>query len=284
MFTIGTFARLADVSVRTLRHYEEIGLITPDEVDPDTGYRFYGAHQIPRLHRIVVLKELGLTLGEIRRVLDSALDHRQLSDLLGRRRAELEERIASDQQRLARVEQRIRLINWETTMALDLTIKHIPATRVAQIRWAGSGIDWPEITGFGREAGPRLLRSLEAHEITTAGPLFLHYVEDGDGLVPTIAAPIGDQPLTGDELEGGIEVEVLPAIDAVVTVHHGSPDHAFIGPIYSEMAQFADSHGHRPLGCGRDHIVAIEHDQVVFELQLPLQLADQPPATRPPVR
>lgn len=276
MFTIGTFARLAEVSVRTLRHYEEIGLLTPDAVDPATGYRSYRAHQIPRLHRIVVLKELGLSLVEIRQILDSELDDRQLVELLERRRAELEERIASDRQRLTRVEQRIRLITWETTMALDLTIKHIPATRVAQIRWTGTGIGWPEIADFARDAGSRLIETLRAEAVSPTGPLFLHYAEDGDGLVPTIATPIGDQ-----QVANGVETTELPAIDAVVTIHHGTADHEFIGPIYSQMVRFAESHGHRPYGCGRDHIVASDRDQVVFELQLPIALADTDPASRP---
>jgi DNA-binding transcriptional MerR regulator len=75
MFTIGTFARLANVSVRTLRHYEEIDLLKPDAVDGATGYRSYRAQQIPRLHRIVVLRDLGLSLAEIRRTLDAELTH-----------------------------------------------------------------------------------------------------------------------------------------------------------------------------------------------------------------
>jgi hypothetical protein len=46
MFSIGEFARLGGVSVRTLRHYDEIGLLRPATVDPDTGYRGYAAGQL----------------------------------------------------------------------------------------------------------------------------------------------------------------------------------------------------------------------------------------------
>ena len=70
MFTIGEFARLGGVSVRTLRHYDDIGLLRPVTVDPDTGYRGYSAEQLGRLNRIMAMKELGLSLVQTRRLLD----------------------------------------------------------------------------------------------------------------------------------------------------------------------------------------------------------------------
>src|SRR5579859_4323603 len=70
MFSIGEFARLGGVSVRTLRHYDEIGLLPPATVDPDTGYRGYTARQLTQLNRILALKELGLSLTQARRLLN----------------------------------------------------------------------------------------------------------------------------------------------------------------------------------------------------------------------
>ena len=65
MFTIGDFARLGQVSVRMLRHYDGIGLLQPARVDRN-GYRRYGAHQLARLNRIVAMKDLGFTLEQVR--------------------------------------------------------------------------------------------------------------------------------------------------------------------------------------------------------------------------
>ena len=64
MFRIGEFSRIAQVSGRLLRYYDEIGLLSPEFTDPQTGYRYYSAHQLPRLNRILVLKELGLSLEQ----------------------------------------------------------------------------------------------------------------------------------------------------------------------------------------------------------------------------
>ena len=70
MFNIGEFARLGGVSARTLRHYDEIGLLRPATVDPGSGYRGYTAAQLGELNRIMALKELGLSLPQVRRLLE----------------------------------------------------------------------------------------------------------------------------------------------------------------------------------------------------------------------
>lgn len=65
-YKIGEFSRLGRVTVRTLRHYGEIGLLKPEIIDRQTGYRYYSARQLQKLLAIVQLKELGFSLAEIR--------------------------------------------------------------------------------------------------------------------------------------------------------------------------------------------------------------------------
>jgi len=65
-FKIGEFSKLCFVTVKTLRHYEKMGILSPQEVDPWTGYRYYGASQMDELHHILELKRMGFSLEEIR--------------------------------------------------------------------------------------------------------------------------------------------------------------------------------------------------------------------------
>ena len=58
-YTIGEFSRLSRLTVTTLRHYDEIGLLPPAEVDRATGYRYYDAEQLPTALRIGVLRSAG---------------------------------------------------------------------------------------------------------------------------------------------------------------------------------------------------------------------------------
>ena len=69
MWTVGETAALAHVSVRTLHHYDEIGLVRPS-ARSDAGYRLYGHDDLERLHQVLVLRELGFALDEIRTALD----------------------------------------------------------------------------------------------------------------------------------------------------------------------------------------------------------------------
>ena len=73
MIRIGDFSKLSRVSIKTLRYYDEMGLLKPIEVDRFTGYRYYEFDQLPRLYRILALKDLGFSLEEIGRLLKSGL-------------------------------------------------------------------------------------------------------------------------------------------------------------------------------------------------------------------
>ena len=67
---IGAFSKLCRVTVKTLRHYEELGLLVPAEIDEWTGYRYYEVSQFQRMGLIVHLKRLGLSLNEISEIVE----------------------------------------------------------------------------------------------------------------------------------------------------------------------------------------------------------------------
>ncbi len=93
MLKIGDFSQLAQVSVRALRIYDEMGLLKPVHVDRFTGYRYYEAEQLPRLNRIIALKDLGLTLDQIAQLLKDDLSAEQLRGMLMMKQADLEQEL-----------------------------------------------------------------------------------------------------------------------------------------------------------------------------------------------
>ena len=104
MFRIGDFSRLSQVSIKTLRFYDEVGLLKPTLVDGGTGYRYYSANLLPRLNRILVFKELGFSLDEITMLLEGNLPASQVQEMLWVKRAELKRNVDREQSRLAQVE------------------------------------------------------------------------------------------------------------------------------------------------------------------------------------
>jgi DNA-binding transcriptional MerR regulator len=87
MFKIGEFSRLSRVSVRMLRHYDQLGLLKPSRTDNFTNYRYYSADQLPRLNRILALRDLGFSLEQIGNMLDEELSAEQLMGMLNLKRA-----------------------------------------------------------------------------------------------------------------------------------------------------------------------------------------------------
>lgn len=131
MIRIGDFARIGQVSIVTLRHYDEIGLLKPIAVDNFTSYRYYSVSQLPRLNRILALKDLGFSLDQIQQVLNGVTVE-QLRGMLILKQAEFQQQIADEQARLARIEARLRQIEWEDKMPeYDVILKIVPAMLIA---------------------------------------------------------------------------------------------------------------------------------------------------------
>jgi DNA-binding transcriptional MerR regulator/effector-binding domain-containing protein len=134
MLRIGEFARRGRVSVKALRHYEAIGLLRPAHVDAATGYRSYETDQLDDLHRLMVLRALGLSLARIRQVLQDDPSPERMRRLLDERRAVVARRIDAEQAQLAAIEARIRHLEGDRDTAPEAVVRDVPAAFVASLR------------------------------------------------------------------------------------------------------------------------------------------------------
>jgi DNA-binding transcriptional MerR regulator len=123
---VGEFSRLCQVPVKTLRYYDEIGLFAPSEIDRFTSYRYYALDQLPRIHRIMALKELGLSLEQIAQLVNSNLPVEQIREMFVLKEAEVQERVQEELDRLTLVKFHLRQIEQEAAMpALQIVIKKV---------------------------------------------------------------------------------------------------------------------------------------------------------------
>ena len=131
MFKIGDFCQLGRVTVRTLRHYDELGLLRPAKIDEESSYRFYSVEQLPKLNRIVALKDLGFSLTEIQRLVKEDVSADELREMLEQKRLEVSVKLAQEQQRLKQIASRLHMIEHEDELPhYDITLKRIPAMTV----------------------------------------------------------------------------------------------------------------------------------------------------------
>ncbi len=127
MFKIGDFSKVAQVSGRLLRYYDEIDLFKPAHIDLETGYRYYTAEQLPDLNRILALKNLGLSLDQIARMVQDQVSTEEIRGMLLLKKSQIEQTLREEVNKLQAVESRLRQIDkageWSD---LPVAIKDIP--------------------------------------------------------------------------------------------------------------------------------------------------------------
>lgn len=177
MYKIGDFSKLAQVSTRTLRYYDELGLLKPHLIDDETGYRFYAADQLPRLNRILALKDLGFELQNISQLLHDDVSASQLREYLVIQERDLAQQIYADQERLARVREQIEQIEQENDpVLLDVTFKSSPELVIAGNRMIVETKD--DIAFFARHMYKELYGWLRQHRIAYSTTQLVLYHND----------------------------------------------------------------------------------------------------------
>lgn len=147
MLKIGEFSKLSRVSVRMLRHYDEIGLLKPNAIDRFTGYRYYGEDQLPDAGRIASLKDMGFGLAAIGEMLSHFDDPEALDRCMLAREKELHAILEDTKHRLRLLETARKRLRKEEKMEFDVSLKTLPERYVASVRmilpaYENEGVLW----------------------------------------------------------------------------------------------------------------------------------------------
>ncbi|MGN0778358.1 MAG: MerR family transcriptional regulator [Aristaeellaceae bacterium] len=135
MLKIGDFSKLSRVSIRMLRHYDELGLLKPVRIDPESGYRYYAPEQLTIAGRINALKDMGFGLAAIGELLPCYDNHDALQGYLMGKRAELQALSAQTAYRIRLLDSALtRLQKEDNTMKYDVTVKTFPPRYAATVR------------------------------------------------------------------------------------------------------------------------------------------------------
>ncbi|MBT2364131.1 MerR family transcriptional regulator [Streptomyces sp. ISL-10] len=209
LLTIGRFARLCRLSVKQLRHYDEMGLLAPARVDAGSGYRYYAPEQARDALTIALLREMDLPLAVIAQALAAEPESR--AQILRAERDRLAERISRDQARLEMLERLAEggLPGYEVTMGRE------PERRLAVVRAVCTPAEIGEKV---EECVGRLLPVLGKAGIAWEPPLWALYPLD---LEERMQIAVGVQTPQGEGGTSGVEFEVLPGGPVAETVHIG---------------------------------------------------------------
>lgn len=134
MLKIGDFSKLSRVSIRMLRHYDEIDLLKPVKIDEYTGYRYYSEEQLPVMARIISLKDMGFKLTVIKEILKCYDNKEEMEQYLRIRYAELMAVSEETTRRLRILETAIDRLRKDDTMNYDVVLKTLSERQVASVR------------------------------------------------------------------------------------------------------------------------------------------------------
>ena len=237
MLKIGEFSKLSRISTRMLRHYDEIGLLTPEETDPFTGYRYYSEAQLITAGRINALKDMGFKLCGAAELLERWEDRETLERRLLDRREEAQHQAEEAARRLRLLDTAIERLRKDEPMKYDVTVKTIPERYVASVRQILPSYD------------------LEGHlwSVFLKETAHLH-IQDGDPCLCTALFYDGEYKEKDVDVEiqksvkgtypdtEHVKFKTVPAVQVASAVCKGSYDQ--IGEVNAAVAAWVEANGY----------------------------------------
>lgn len=239
LVTIGVFSRMTHLSIKTLRHYHDLGLLEPAAIDPFTGYRSYDTSQVPAAQVIRRLRDLTMPLDQIRAVL-TAPD-------VGARNQEINAHLDRMESQLTQTQSAVRalraLLAGPVQPAVEL--RTIPAVTALAIEGV---VDAAEMAGWAVAALDGLSAAMAGTGLASAGPPGALYPPDFYELErseTTLFVPVqGGDAASGTRPAlppGRARWQQIPAIEAAVIMHEGPFDdidrtYGALGTAVSERA------------------------------------------------
>lgn len=269
MFKIGDFARLNRVTVKTLRHYDSLELLQPEKIDNFTGYRYYSASQMPRVNRILALKDIGLSLDEIALILNKNLNSEQVQTLLELKHVEIAEKIKAEQERLSRVENLMKICKQEAfRMSYDTVMKNIDPIRVATLR--DTIPNYGEQMHLWKELGEHIRK----HGAKIVPPCMVIYHDTGHKEESVDAEVI--EPIIGELPETDrIKVGVLEGVKEMATVVHKGTFQT-LHMAYNAISKWIEENRYEIVGAQRELYLkgdwlTDDPNEYITEIQFPVR-------------
>lgn len=265
MFKIGDFSRFTRVSVKRLRHYDHLGLLKPARIDPATNYRYYSADQLPRLNRLLALRDLGLSLEQIGPLLEAgaegaALPVEQLRGMLRLKQAELEQQVQEQRRRLEAIRARLDQIEREGQAGMaEVVVRPVAPQLMARLRLVVPDTDETHV----------LFEEAERHAAqygarASAPPVAIFY--DGEYREEDVDMEVAIPLKHAIPSTARIQVAELPGEASMAClVHTGSYD--TLGAAGEALLAWIEAHGYQIAGPTREVYLRFNADGL--EVPLP---------------
>ncbi|MEG0692563.1 MAG: MerR family transcriptional regulator [Oscillospiraceae bacterium] len=266
MFRIGEFSKISKTTIKTLRYYDEEGLLKPAQVDKFTGYRLYTTNQLVEVHKIHSLRQIGLSIAEIKLILSEMVS---LNDILRKHKAEVIAELRNSNDQLSRIE--FILSGEDNFMNYQAIIKQLPECNVYSTKKVIKNYD--EYFQLIPAIGKKVTSKYPNLKCATPEYCFVNYL-DGEYREKDISIEFCEAI---EKLEGDFDDIVfkkIPSVTAVSVMHKGP--YNTLSNAYSFIMKWIEDNGYSMTDYPResyiDGIWNKENDEDwLTEIQVPVK-------------
>ena len=268
LFKIGEIADIFSISVQTLRHYEDIGLLHPSYIDPDTHYRYYGVEQTEVLNTIRYLRALDTPLTSIH----SFLDNRNIpamEEMLLHQKDEISQRLSLLEDMQKKIDRRLQILNdAKETIFNEVQVTHSEAIKYIWIKNRLHPTNYLDL-----ETSILQLKKKQKQSIVFLGNVGVglskeHLIQQEYDIYDYVFILLNPE----DNYEG--ETESIPSSTTLSIKFHGSHNNSLSS--YQKLHQFMKDNQYKPCNFSReitliDEGLTSDTSQFVTEIQIPVQ-------------
>lgn len=267
MYQIGLFSKMNRITTKTLRHYDEIGLLKPAFVDEFTGYRYYSSEQLPRLHQIITLKQMGLGLLEINQIIAHASS---VEVYLKLKEQELEETIQENSNQLGQIRSYLHRLKGENRMIYNPVIRTLPKVIVASMRMIA-----PNYNAY-FDLIPQMGAQMQKQGAICAVPAYCFNIyHDGEYKECDIDVEVCEAVVAFCEDSEKVRYKIIDEVSQAICVLHRGP-YELLREAYAFAFQWIEDNGYSVVGLPResyiDGIWNKDHEEEwLTEVQIPIR-------------
>jgi DNA-binding transcriptional MerR regulator len=266
LLSIGEFSRVTHLSVKALRHYDDVGLLEPADVDPSSGYRRYAAAQVPVAQVIRRFRDMDMPIDTIRQVL-AAPDRAARDEAIVAHLRRMEDALAQTQQTVASLRA---MLEGTAPSGLPVEFRFVPAQLAVAVR---GEVEWDATEPWLERAQAEVRAALADSPDAAAGPDAALYS------VPFFEAHVGEVlayvPISRRvAVSGRVELVEVPSARLAVTLHEGP--FADIDQAYGALGTFVAERALGAPGPIREHYLAEGRTEVAW----PVVESDTNPVTK----
>lgn len=250
MYKIGVFSKMNRVTVKTLRHYDDIGLLKPCHVDQTTGYRYYSSDQLLSLHRILALKQIGFSLSEIIEVMDKNMSMDRMIDYLEGKQSAISKTIEYEQAKLNQVQSYLKNLKQEVIFIMhNVVLRELPEVIVASMRkkipnYEAFNTIYPEMGKYMKEQNVKC---------ATPGYCFTLY-HDGEYKESDIDVEICESVTDFAKDSDQVKFKKIEAVKTAACVIHKGPYNT-IGLAYGAATKWIEENDYDIIGLPRESYI-----------------------------